>query len=207
MATTCLGVAIDHRVRRLIQPTAPTTNREEGTHQDVLRARGRERGRSRAEIDVTAKLAGPSTRGGIAVALQQPREKHPFERGLNGVIDDCATLAALDELFITASGGKLSIRTNVSVIDLLPYVSETQMKTMSDAQLTASTEAASEAFCGKQPDVVLCAAHIRIPDRNYRYDERMCETYKLESAGVGKTFAKNVSHHGVLYSLVQLCQE
>lgn len=184
--TTCLGIAVDHRLRRLIQATTLKVTLEEGAHQDALRARGRLLGRSAAEIDVTAKLAGPSTRGGIAVALQQPRETHPFDEGLDAVIDDCATLAALDELFVTASGGKLSIRTNVSVIDLLPFISQTEMNRMTNEELRASFSASANAFCEKQPDVVLCAGKFRLPQSSRFHDKG--EVYKIESLGVGKTF-------------------
>ncbi|KAH6695343.1 hypothetical protein F5X68DRAFT_198300 [Plectosphaerella plurivora] len=190
MATSCLGIAIDHRVRRLIQPTPSTKTCEEGAHQAVLNARGRELNRSRAEIDVTAKLAGPSTRGGIAVALQQPRDKHPFENGLDAVINDCATLAIVDELFMTASAGTLSIRKNVSVVDLLPYISKTQMNQMEGQELTESFATARDVFFEKQPDVILCAGKIDLPNVRQK-DTSKGEMFKIESIGVGKVYGRD----------------
>ncbi|KAI0120743.1 hypothetical protein BJ170DRAFT_688563 [Xylariales sp. AK1849] len=96
----CLGVAIEHRIRRLIKPVEYFLPDKTGNHTSILDARGRCLGRSEAERAVTAELAGPLSIGGIAVVLQQPRHDHPFQLGVEAVIEDCATLHALDDVFL-----------------------------------------------------------------------------------------------------------
>lgn len=186
--TVCLGVAVDHRIRRLLKPVPQTPSTTTlGSHLPILDARGKQLGCRDAEISVTKELAAPARRGGIAVALQQPRDNHPFSEGVDAVIDDCSTLAGLDELFLAASCGTLSIRANVTVIDLMPYIPDKIMNAMTDDQLRQSFDVASRAFCEKMPDVVLCAGKI-FPPRPQFPDTRKVETYKLESCGIGRVF-------------------
>ncbi|UNI22808.1 hypothetical protein JDV02_008662 [Purpureocillium takamizusanense] len=59
--------------------------------------------------------------GGIVVVLRQPRDDHPFHEGIDAVIDDCARLRALDDVFRNDSRGSIDIRKHVSIIDLLPF--------------------------------------------------------------------------------------
>jgi hypothetical protein len=86
----CLGVAVDHRIRRLFKPVFNNPT-EHSNHVFRIEALGRSLNRSREAIEVTAQIAGPAVKGGIAVALQQPRHNHPFEKGLNAVFEDCET--------------------------------------------------------------------------------------------------------------------
>ena len=81
-------------------------------------------------MEVTTQLAGPAAKGGIAVALQQPRHNHPFEKGLDAVIQDSETLCAIDDIFSTVSCASLDIRTNVAVVDIVPYICEDIKKLM-----------------------------------------------------------------------------
>ena len=94
----CLDVAVDHRIRLLFKPVCNDLT-EPSNHVSRIKARGRSLERPHSEIQVTAQLAGPAFKGGIAVALQQPRHNHPFEEGLDAVIRDCETLYALDDVF------------------------------------------------------------------------------------------------------------
>ena len=118
----CLDVAVDHRIRRLFRSVSYDVT-ECSDHVSHIEARGRSLKRSHDEIKVTSQLAGPAIKGGIAVVLQQPRHNHPFEKGLSAVIEDCETLYALDDVFSAVSRESLSIRTNITVVDLLPYIS------------------------------------------------------------------------------------
>lgn len=183
----CLDVAIDHRLMRLLKPVATPAVTRTSSHLDTIHARGEELGCSAAEIAVTKKLAGPGTEGGITVALQQPRSQHPYDKGVDAVIQDCNTLAALDELFLAASCGTLSIRTNVSVIDLMQYIPESTMMDMTDNELREACAVTRDVFCQKEPDVVLCAGRLSFP-RWRKIDNRKGEVFKLERTGVGKTF-------------------
>jgi hypothetical protein len=126
-------VAVDHRIRRLFRPVLVGLT-ERSNHVSRIEARGRSLTRSRDEIPVTAELAGPAVKGGITIALQQPRHNHPFEKGLNAVIENCETLYALSNIFTAVSCGTLDIRTDITVVDLLPYVPE-DVATIDDAKL------------------------------------------------------------------------
>jgi len=173
-----LGIAIDHRIRRLIQPVEYAPGDQAGNHISILNARGRALARSKEEIAVTADLASPGSTGGIAVILQQPRENHAFEAGAEAVIDECPTLRALEEVFFVVSGGKLALLHDISVIDLLPYTSND--KGMADA-----FRAAQWAITAKEPDVVLCAGKKRLPKDLWDLKGDM---FNLESKGVGAVF-------------------
>ncbi|KAH7308011.1 hypothetical protein B0I35DRAFT_413378 [Stachybotrys elegans] len=178
----CLDIAVDHRIKRLCQPVylPPTSN---STHVSLIENRGRSLNLGRNEIQVTAQLAGPATKGGIAVMLQQPRDNHPFNKGLDAVIEDCKSLAALDEVFKFVSCQTLDIRENVTLVDLLPYTS----KQAGYADLRSSFDSATDIICAKSPTVLLCAGKIWL-ERTSKFDDRKGEAYKLESIGVGNRF-------------------
>jgi hypothetical protein len=153
----CLDVAIDHRIRKLFKPVSCSTrDAEHGNHVAILEARGHELNRNYHEITVTGELAAPTSTGGIAIALQQPRD-HPFEMGTGAVIEDCDTLAACRDLFNVSSCYTLDILKDISMIDLLSYITETEMHLMDDDRKKKAFHTSVQIFCGKNPDVLLCA--------------------------------------------------
>ncbi|KAK3898361.1 hypothetical protein C8A05DRAFT_19044 [Staphylotrichum tortipilum] len=176
-----LGIAIDHRIRRLIQPVEYSPGDQAGKHISILNARGMALARSKEEIAVTAALASPGSTGGIAVILQQPRDNHPFQAGAEAVIAECDTLRALEEVFFVVSGGKLELLRDISVIDLLPYTSN-------DDWTKSTFEAAQSAIAAKKPDVVLCAGKKPLPKDLWDLKGDM---FRLESMGVGAVFDKH----------------
>ncbi|KAJ6012665.1 hypothetical protein N7522_003020 [Penicillium canescens] len=151
-----------------------------------IEARGLSLKRPHSEIQVTAQLAGPAVKGGIAVALQQLRHNHPFEKGLDAVIQNCETLYALDDVFSAVSCRSLNIRTNVTVVDLLPYVSE-GMARIDDATLEESFRASKHIMLDKEPSVLLCAGRIWLPNAGKFYKLKG-DACRLESIGVGQKF-------------------
>ncbi|KAG7127698.1 hypothetical protein HYQ46_010403 [Verticillium longisporum] len=181
----CLGVAVDHRIQRLCK-TTPHGLAGESDHISSIKEEGRALKRPREEIAVTAKLAGPAYKGGIAVMLQQPRKTHPYDKGIDAVIEDCESLLALYEVFDVASRGSLDIRTNVSVVDLLPFVSAS-VDSLSDAYLAESFKASTQVICDKEPDVLLCAGKIWLPKAG-KFDDRKGDAWKFESVGLGTQF-------------------
>jgi hypothetical protein len=181
----CLDVAVDHRIRRLFKPVLDEPT-ERSNHVSRIKARGQSLNRSREEILVTAQIAAPALKGGIAIALQQPRHNHPFEKGLNIVVENCETHYALYDIFTAASCGTLDIRTNITVVDLLSYVSEDVSK-IDDANLRESFRAVQQIICDKEPDVLLCAGKIWLPKVG-KFDDRKGDAWKLESTGVGVRF-------------------
>ena len=186
--TVCLDVAIDHRIKRLLRPVQVPFKAENSTHISMLDTLGRQLGLSDDEIRVTLQLASPSMTGGILVALQQPRSNHPFEKGIEEVINNCETLAALDELFRVVSCGTLRIGTSVSVIDLLPYITKEQVESMDDGQLKDAFLSTVHIFGRKQPQILLCCGKIWLGQR--AKDDRKGEAWKFESQGLGSSFGK-----------------
>ncbi|OGE54745.1 hypothetical protein PENARI_c005G09013 [Penicillium arizonense] len=181
----CLGVAVDHRIRRLFKPVCNDLT-EPSNHVSLIETRGQSLERPHSEIQVTAQLAGPAFKGGIAVALQQPRHNHPFEEGLDAVIRDCKTLYALDDVFAAVSCGSLDIRTNVTIVDLLPYVSES-IASIDGAILEESFRASKHIMLDKEPSVLLCAGKIRLSNTE-QFRKRKGDASKLGSIEVGKKF-------------------
>ncbi|KAH7123592.1 hypothetical protein B0J11DRAFT_487829 [Dendryphion nanum] len=184
-AKVCLGVAIDHRIRRLFKPVVNDLT-ESSEHVSRIEARGSSLKRSRKEIQVTAQIAGPPVKGGIAITLLQPRDNHRFEEGLNSVIENCKTLNALDDIFFTASCGTLDIRTGITVVDLLPYVHE-KIEEIDDTTLRESFRVSVQAICDKEPEILLCAGRVWLP-RAGRFDDRKGDAWRMESIGIGKRF-------------------
>jgi hypothetical protein len=181
----CLDVAVDHRIRRLFKPISDGLT-ERSNHVFRIEARGLSLKRPHSEIQVTMQLAGPANKGGIAIALQQPRHNHPFENGLDAVIQNCETLYALDDVFSAVSCRSLNIRTNVTVVDLLPYVSECTAR-IDDATLEESFRASKHIMLDKEPSVLLCAGRIWLPNAGKFY-KRKGDACKFESIGVGQKF-------------------
>ncbi|KAM5528578.1 hypothetical protein FOXYSP1_19059 [Fusarium oxysporum f. sp. phaseoli] len=181
----CLDIAVDHRIRLLFKPVSANST-ERSNHVSRIKSRGHSLNRPYYEIEVTAKLAGPESKGGIAIALQQPRHNHPFKDGLDTVIEDCETLCALDDVFTTVSCGTLDIRTDITIIDLLPFMSR-DIKQIDDINLRESFKASGRAISDKEPDVLLCAGKIWLP-RVGKNDDRKGDAWRFESIGVGERF-------------------
>ncbi|KAI8955730.1 hypothetical protein F4801DRAFT_600926 [Xylaria longipes] len=165
---TCLDVAIDHRIRRLCKPTWAEGFPEPSAHLSVLQQYGSRQGCDTDEIKVTSQLAGPAITGGILVTLQQPRDNYSFKAGFGGVVEECKTLTALDQLFSTALCGTLNVREHVFLVDLL-------------------------LFTPQRPHTILSGIWLPYEERNLRRgvanQEKSAikgELWKLESIGVGR---------------------
>lgn len=182
--TVCLGVAIDHRIRKLFKPVPCTRNAEVGNHVTLIQAHGHQLKKNHDEINVTGDLAAPTSTGGIAIALQQPRD-HPFHEGTESVIENCKTLVACRDIFNTCSCGTLDLVKDVSVIDLLPYIMVDDKALMDDKSIKSALCVSVEIFCSKKPDILLCAGRIPIP-ADYEGEAR-----KLMRNSIGKTFGKD----------------
>lgn len=192
--TEGLDIAIDHRIRALFKPVPSSSSSANGNHIAILRDGGRLLRRLDDEIQVTGTFAGPESTGGIVVALQQPREDHPFAAGTEDVIEDCDTFRALRELFQIVSCNTLDIIRDVSIIDLLPYITDrelpayitdTEMGFASEKDLQTAFDTSLRAFCAKKPDVVLCMGKVRLPMELSYCKGKICP---LENCGVGGVF-------------------
>ncbi|KAK1984905.1 hypothetical protein LZ30DRAFT_710210 [Colletotrichum cereale] len=180
----CLDVAVDHRIRQLLKHV-PKYDTEPSTHISRLEQEGRSLQLPRAEIQVTAQLAGPPVKGGIVVMLQQPRDNHPFGKGLAAVIDDCETLRALEDIFAVVSCGTLDFQKDIAVVDLLPYVSG-DPRDFDDARLKNAFRTSTATICDKRPDVLLCAGKIMMPFKRAKAVKG--SSYLFENIGIGEQF-------------------
>lgn len=186
----CLNIAADHRIRAYFESVTikPESPSHRVSHTQRL---GESLGRSSAEVQVS-ELAGPAVKGGIVVTLQQPRNNRSYEHGIDRVIDDCRTLHALKDVFRVVSCETLAIRTDICIIDLLPYISK-DVRGVNETELKYVSRHTLQAVCGKEPNVVLCAGKLRLSEpedsRNLKEDVKY-----LESIGVGRLFGWEFGH-------------
>jgi hypothetical protein len=189
----CLDIAIDHRIRSLIEPVDYLLRDENGDAPSILHAEGARRRLPSPETAVTKQLAGHAAKGGIAVVLQQPRSGHPFERGAQAVVDDCDTLRALQNVFSVMSGGMLDLLRDISVVDLLPFVTDEDWDALSgdnnenQAEKERAFRTSQWVLAAKEPDVVLCAGRKFLP---WKLRGLKGDMWKLECKGVGEVFPK-----------------
>ncbi|KFA73448.1 hypothetical protein S40288_10892 [Stachybotrys chartarum IBT 40288] len=189
MVVVCLDIAVDHRIERLFKPV----NRSGGDrsrHVELIAARGVELGKNPhgPEVRVTKELAGPPTKGGIAIVLQQPRDNHPFDEGLDAVIKDCRSLAALADVFKTVSDGTLDIRTDVTIVDLLSYLPD-KAAGLHENTLTEAFRTLTDVIREKEPEVLLCAGKV-FAGRGPKVYKCKGEAFQFENIGVGLQFGK-----------------
>jgi hypothetical protein len=189
-AAISLDIAVDHRLRMLFKPIIPVVN-PQGYHVQCIDKLGHSLARDgetlpEEEIIVTKQLAFPESTGGIAVALSQPANAHPFHLGTDIVISSSPTLIALDQAFTTVTCGSLSLRDDVTVIDRSPFF---LAKDQISRELQEKVRNVSfNAISGKKPDVVLCMGQDRVDIRS--------SVDGFQSTGVGKTFAKTQTQLG-----------
>ncbi|KAH7012011.1 hypothetical protein B0J12DRAFT_690948 [Macrophomina phaseolina] len=161
--STCLGVAIDHRLRKLFKPVGQRTNIEmrtrERSHVQHIYEMGLDHGLqhrpvSSKELEVTSQLSMPEARGGIAIALLQPAQSHPYDSGIEQVISGCPTLCALAEVFYTVSRHTVIQLDEVTVIDSMPYTEPEDR--LSGLERQNKRNDFYRAIKKKRPDVLLC---------------------------------------------------
>jgi hypothetical protein len=193
-ATTCLDIAIDHRIRDLFSPitmpvgsSIPDTRHEPNAFRGVINFVHDIRRLDAKEIDVTERLAGPYgiTRG-ITVLLKQPRDEHPFHRGMAATVRECRTLQALHDMFQAATLCTVGI-SDINVVDALPFVRPSDEKPGSGAEEPLITDETKRVLRSKvrpflesnAPSVIMCASQECIASDPLT---------DLTSRGVGKTF-------------------
>jgi hypothetical protein len=113
------------------------------------------------ELEVTEKLAGPFTSGGLFVLLQEPLEKHPWEKGADAVVSECPALDILREGIRAASDRTLNLIPDVSVLDRWPLLSrKCRNGLMNSNEMERLDELVIQAIQIKRPDVILCMGQV-----------------------------------------------
>jgi hypothetical protein len=115
---------------------------------------------SSEELEVTKTLAGPFTCGGILILLLEPRSYHPWREGTEAVIRDCKSLDILREGIQIGSKRTLSLKDDVSLLDLRPFLAKCNY-TLEDAEWNKLYDLVFLAIKAKRPDVLLCMAKVR----------------------------------------------
>lgn len=177
---TCLGIPIDHRLRKFIGIPKGDTNRRHGDHierfsnfADWWRD---EKGYSKISIEEREFgrfLASPETQGGLVLILERPSDVQSYSDDLEETIKACPSLQAIDEIFSCISKDRDSIK-DISVFDFYPLMA---------AQLNQplNRNLAQDTFLGmireKKPKVTLCCS-----------SRSTAKVAQFASLGVGKSF-------------------
>ncbi|PVH94444.1 hypothetical protein DM02DRAFT_661061 [Periconia macrospinosa] len=178
----CLGIAIDHRLRKLFRPVLQNQGREFGLHQDKIVGLGRSllRGNEQVpkdELLVTRQLASPASIGGLVVVLLKPPNSLPYHYGLDLTVQSCPTLAALDEGFRVVTCGSLSLE-DITTVDSLPFI-RPKDKLPPGFKRNRYLQV-FEILKAKRPDVILCMWQDK--------DAIGTKLESVQSIGVGKIF-------------------
>lgn len=117
---------------------------------------------SPSEIKITRMFASPFSPGGLLVLLLQPRSNHPWERGIDAVIEDCPTLDLLNEgLGICAS---TTLQGNISILDFWTCLPWKVTNSLDCAQKSRFLKVILAAIEAKQPDCILCMGTVNTID-------------------------------------------
>lgn len=117
------------------------------------------------ELAVTKTLAGPFNPGGLLILLLEPLLSHPWGEGVDRVIATCATLDSLNEGVQIASNGDLSLKDDVSVLDLCPFFAKEQYSTLDCDCKAALYNLVFSAIEAKEPEALLCMGNVsKIPE-------------------------------------------
>lgn len=183
----CLDIAIDHRLRPLIQPLPSVTSESESNHVRVLQSIARTLRRdgemiSKAEVVTAQALAGRATEGGVCFVLQQPANNHPYHLGTDSVIEWSPTLSALLlDLWPTVTCGA----PRPTVIDRLPFVRPNDR-----IDHNCKSHIQEQAFAmvqEKKPSVVVCMWRRKQGMENMQVDSPGSMRV-IEGLGIGRTF-------------------
>jgi hypothetical protein len=168
-APGCLNIPIDHRLRALLQPHLAKI----GKHVDLFEQYGnslQDAGKAITlqEIQFGRKLAMPRTKGGVVILLERPPKHQRYDGDFDHVVQQCATLRAIDDVLRNICGSSLE---ETSCFDAFPF----QNGVRGDNDFEAY-EVFKEMMKEKKPEVVLCC--YRSPDATL-FDF-------ISSIGVGK---------------------
>ncbi len=115
-------------------------------------------GLTTAAVDVTMQFARPYARGGLLVLLQQPRDYHPWHKGIDAAIADCPNDA-------TTQYYGHGLRGEVSLMDLWfclpPSITEPLLKERSH-QLQEMEDIVMAYIQVRSPTCILCMGDVSI---------------------------------------------
>lgn len=180
----CLGIPIDHRLRRVIRETRHMDRDQENSeHLQLLRRFG-----SSLEIDNSdypifdlsfgLEMARPELKGGVLIVLQRPHSTRKNSDGFMQGKNECQSTAAVSELIRTVNNAKLGFD-DVSVFDVIPFLNETAREKDHQDIVDEAQDVFADMVRAKDPDVILCCSTTET--RNFLVK-------KLQSQGIGRSF-------------------
>ncbi|KAI1828752.1 hypothetical protein DTO027I6_10311 [Penicillium roqueforti] len=126
----CLGIPIDHRLRRLIREVQPRdTNGEDSDHIRILHEFGTSLKigtrdyLTPCDLSFGIEMARPESKGGIVVVLQQPHSSQDNSDGFLAGKRSCLSVKAVSELIHATSNARFSFD-DISVFDAIPFLDE-----------------------------------------------------------------------------------
>jgi hypothetical protein len=194
----CLGFPIDHRLESLFKTglAAADPSGERGSHARIIESYGHHLQEDREdisedEVQFAKWLAKPRTTGGVVIALLQPAEHQRYFSNHQQTVDDCDTLAAIDEVCRTITGSGLE---EISCFDAFPFHKRPVSKSLDEYEkdLDKAYDIFLDMIEEKQPDVVFCC--YRSP-HSTKYKHFQC-------IGIGRTRDYRVTVRGKKYTCV-----
>lgn len=156
----CLGIPIDHRLRRLIRKAQPINTDEDSEHVRILQRFGKDLkiGQrdylSTYDLSFGLELARPESKAGVVVVLLQPHSTQDNSNGFLAGRDACSTIKAVSDLISAVTNSKLSLD-DISVFDAIPFLDENVKGPESDNIIGQAQSVFADMIRAKQPNVVI----------------------------------------------------
>lgn len=154
----CLGIPIDHRLRRLIREVRPIdTNAGDTDHIQILQEFGTSLKigtrdyLATCDLSFGIEMARPESKGGVVVVLLQPHSSQDNSDGFLAGKRNCPTVNAVSELISVASNARLGFD-DVSVFDAIPFLDE---KVTEEEIIEKAQGVFADMIKAKQPEVVI----------------------------------------------------
>lgn len=180
----CLGVPIDHRLRRVIREARRIDrDKENSDHIQLLHSFG-----SSLEVDESdypicdlsfgLEMARPELKGGVLIVLERPHSKQKNSDGFMEGKRNCRTINAVSDLISAVNNDKLGFD-DVSLFDAIPFLDETVAGKDHQDIINEAQNVFADMARAKDPDIILCC---------FKTETQNSLVKKLQSRGVGRSF-------------------
>lgn len=198
----CLGIPIDHRLRRLIREVRPIdTSGEESDHIRILQEFGTSLkiGTSDyltpCDLSFGIEMARPESKGGIIVVLLQPHSSQDNSDGFLAGQRNCSTVKAVSELIHVTSNARFSFD-DISVFDAIPFLNE---KVTEPNIIGKAKDVFADMIRAKQPQIVISCFWTKTGNNTVKNLRRRKIGYCFESDPRG---SKQLAESGLLLNRV-----
>lgn len=157
----CLGIPIDHRVRRVIREArSMNTSVPDSKHLEPLYGLGTCLKINKEEYPMNdlsfgLEMARQESKGGVLIALLQPHSTQDDSNGFLVGRRNCKTLNAVSDLITAVNNAKVGFD-DVSVFDATPLIIEAATGSEISTLIDRAHNAFADMNRAKTPDVVIC---------------------------------------------------